>query len=57
MVNCGFCTGATGLKDTDQIVEHIRTQHLIVPGDDIATTKNLERLAREVAKYWQQNEG
>ena len=43
MVNCKFCTGMTELKATDEIVTHMKVQHLNVPDDDV------KRLIRKVA--------
>jgi hypothetical protein len=35
LVNCKFCTGMTDLKATDEIVTHMKVQHLNVPDDDV----------------------
>jgi hypothetical protein len=46
----------TGLNNIEQIVDHIRTTHLIVSGDETATNRNIDILIREVAICWQQYE-
>ena len=56
MTTCKFCTGMTGLNSVEQTVDHIRTTHLIVSGDEIATNRNIDILIKEVATCWQQHE-
>ena len=57
MTNCKFCTGTTDIKSADDIVTHIHIQHTKVPGDELATSKNIDRLIREVAKCWHGHDG
>jgi hypothetical protein len=57
MTNCKFCTGTTDIKSADDIVTHINIRHTKVPGDELATSKNIDRLIREVAKCWHGHDG